>query len=343
MTTSDGSQALELRQMLERLWSEVLTRVPSTDSGSLASAELALTTKVGPVLLAVDHLGCRHLLVPMTPDDGGAGDWLSAGVRMTTRVKVAEDRPVRFLDLECRRDDLNGVFTGLVADVCAVVAHRHEISARDLSAMLESWRKLLAGGPQVWTVPRLAGLYGELVVLERLLDRDPTAIGSWVGPTGAPQDFQSHPHAIEVKSTTAATGRLAHVHGVDQLEPPAAGSLALVWTRFAPVAGSGTADGIATIVERCLAKGASSSLLSRLDQIGLPSLASQELRDVGFELVERRIYNVDRSFPAITPARFEGGSVPAGVRGIEYVIDLDTVTALDEDLDALANRFLGRS
>ncbi|MEU4155931.1 PD-(D/E)XK motif protein [Actinoplanes sp. NPDC026670] len=342
MTTRDGSRALELRQMLERLWSEVATRVPSTDSDALASAELALTTSAGPLLLSIDHLGYRHLLVPAAADDRGPVDWLSAGVRMSTRVKVVEERPVRFLDLECRRDDLNGVFTGLVADVCAVVAFEREISARSLSAMLESWRKLLAGSPQEWTVPRLAGLYGELVVLERLLDRDSTATGTWVGPAGAPQDFQSHPHAIEVKSTTAATGRLVHVHGVDQLEPPATGSLALVWTRFALMTGTDV-DSIATIVERCLAKGASSSLLSRLDQIGLPSLTSEDLRGVGFELVERRIYEVDPHFPAITPIRFAGGSVPAGVRSIEYVVDLDTVTALDEDLDALVDRFLGFS
>jgi hypothetical protein len=338
----DGGQALELRQMLERIWSEVSTRVPSMEPGALSSAELALKTPGGPLRLAVDEVGYRHLLVPVAIDDRSVGDWLSAGVRMTTRVKIAEDGPVRFLDLECRRDDLNGVFTGLVADVCAAVAYARQVSGRDLSVMLESWRKLLAGSPKTWTVPRLAGLYGELVVLERLLEKDPTATEAWSGPIGAPQDFLLHPHAIEVKSTTAPTGRLVHVHGVDQLEPPATGSLVLIWSRFAAVSG-GKADGIATIVERCLAKADTSSLLSHLDQLGLPSLNSVELRDVGFELVERRLYEVGPVFPSITPARFAGGAVPAGVQDIEYMVDLDTVVAFDEDLETVVGRFLGFS
>jgi hypothetical protein len=335
----NGGQALELRQMLERLWSEVQTRVPSTDRGALATAEMALHTPAGPLRLAVDESGCRHLLVPVPLGDRAVVDWLSSGVRMTTRVKVVADEPVRFLDLECRRDDLSGVFTGLVAEVCAVVAFQGQISGPDLSRMLESWRKLLGGDPQVWTVPRLAGLYGELLVLERLLDHDPACTETWVGPAGAPQDFRSHPHAIEVKSTASPTGRRIHVHGADQLECPASGRLTLVWYRFA-VSPDGGGDGIRRAVERCLAKANTSGILSRLDQIGLPSLNSMEVGGVGFELVEQRIYDVDPDFPAITPAKFAGGSVPPGIQSIEYVVDLDTVAASEDDFDSVAIRFL---
>jgi len=39
------------------------------------------------------------------------------------------------------------------------------------------------------TVKQLAGLYGELHVLERLLGRSPAALDRWKGPLGEPHDF----------------------------------------------------------------------------------------------------------------------------------------------------------
>ncbi|MGX6604595.1 PD-(D/E)XK motif protein [Micromonosporaceae bacterium Da 78-11] len=332
-------QALDLRRTLEKIWSEVATRVPGTEAGALASAELALYAPAGPLRLAVDEHGHRHLLVPMAMDDETMDDWRSTGVQLRTSVKVIGEDPVRLLDLECRRDDLNGVFTGLVADVCGTVAYERGISGHRLSTMLESWRELLGGSRQAWTVPRLAGLYGELAVLELLLTLDPGATDTWVGPTGAAQDFRRHPHALEVKTTTAAVGRLIRIHGTDQLERPNTGFLGLVWSRFTALP-RGEADDIPTVVERCLSLADSPSLLSRLDQIGLPSLSSAEVRDVSFELVERHVYDVDSGFPRITPDRFVGQSVPAGIQNVEYVVDLDTVPAMEEDLTTVVTRFV---
>lgn len=304
----------------------------------MASAELALEVPAGPLRLAVDDAGHRHLLVPVSPEERLIGEWRSAGVQLNVLVKVVDDQVVRFLDLECRRDDLTGVFTGLAADICALIAKDRHISGRQLSAVLESWRKLLSGG-QVWTVPRLAGLYGELVVLERLLDADPTATETWVGPTGAPQDFRRRVHALEVKTTTSAVGRTIRVHGTDQLERSENGSLTLLWSRFA-VRPHGAADDLPAIVERCLQKAASALLLHRLDEIGLPSLTSEGVRGVSFELSERRIYDVGPNFPRITPDRFVAGIVPAGVQLVEYAVDLDTVPASNLDLTTVARTFM---
>ena len=342
MTELGSRQALELRRTLERLWSEVTVRVPATEDGALASAELALSAPAGPLRLAVDHAGQRHLLVPISSDDEAVEHWNSAGVSLSTNVRVVDDGAVRFLDLQCRREDLSGVFTGLVADVCVTIARDGQVIGPGLSAMLESWRELLGGNRHAWTVPRLAGLYGELSILERLLAVDPAATETWVGPTGAAQDFRRHPNALEIKATTGSVGRLVRIHGTDQLEWPTAGTLTLVWSRFA--AGErGEADDIPSLVERCLALASSPALLSRLDQIGLPSLSSPQLSDVSFELVERYAYQVGMNFPRITPGRFLGDAVPAGVQNVEYVVDLDTVPAMEVDLSTVLTRFLGAS
>ena len=340
MTTAGGGQALELRRTLEKLWSEVAGQVPSTESDALASAELALYAADGPLRLAVDRLGHRHLLVPTGAAGDAVPEWRSEGVQVRAAMKIVDGEAVRFLDLECRRDDLNGVFTGLVADICVAVAKDAHISDHGLVAMLESWRELLGGARREWTVPRLAGLYGELAVLELLLRRDSGATQTWIGPTGAPQDFRRHPHALEVKTSTSAVGRSIRIHGVDQLEKPTGGALTLVWTRLAAQP-RGSGDDIPSVVERCLAAADSPQLLGLLDRIGLPSLSSTELRDVSFELVERSVYDVGPEFPRITPDRFVGGAVPGGVQAVEYGVDLDTVVPMEEDLISMLGRFLG--
>ena len=339
MTPSGGGQALELRRTLEKLWSESAAHLITTDADALAGAELALYAAGGPLRLAVDSLGHRHLLVPIDSVHDRVSEWRSEGVQLRMVVKVVDGVPTRFLDLECRRDDLNGVFTGLVADVCVAVAREAQISGHGLVELLESWRELLGGARQVWTVSRLAGLYGELSILEHLLRRDSAAVETWVGPTGAPQDFRRHPNALEVKTTTAATGRSVRIHGTGQLERPGTGELVLIWARFA-ASPRGAADDIPSVVERCLAVGGSSLLLGQLDRLGLPPLNSTELRDVSFELVERNMYDVDPDFPRITPDRFADGAVPAGVQAVEYVIDLDTIPSMGEDLNTLLDRFL---
>jgi hypothetical protein len=335
-------QSLELRRTLEKVWSQVAVQVPGTEPGALASAELSLSAPAGSLRLGVDESGHRHFLVPVSADDQRVDDWISSGVQLRTNVKVVEDGAVRFLDLECRRDDLNGVFTGLVADICAVVAYERKISGPALSAMLESWRELLGGSRQIWTQARLAGLYGELSVLEHLLAVDPGATETWVGPTGAAQDFRRHPHALEVKATTAAIGRSVRIHGIDQLERPGTGMLALVWTRLAPLP-RGEGDDIPSIVERCLTKASSASLLARLDQSGLPSLSATELRDASFKIVERRVYDVNPDFPRITSERFIGGAVPAGVSNVVYTVDLDTVPVVEDEFSTVLDRFLEKA
>ncbi|MER7006714.1 PD-(D/E)XK motif protein [Dactylosporangium sp. NPDC000555] len=339
MTGVRGGQEAALRRTLERLWSELAGKRARSDGKTLQSAELALPTSAGPLRLASDSYGLPHLLVPLAKGAKDVEDRRSSGVHLTTRTLVVNDEAVRFLDLECRRTTLTGVFTGLVADICTVLARGESVPERAVPEALEAWRELLGGRPQ-WTSQRLAGLYGELLVLEHLLAVDAKAASTWTGPTGAAQDFRSHPHAIEVKTTTSPQGRLIHVHGAEQLVRPPTGSLKVVWLRLALTA-PGVADDVPSIVDRCTAVGEPHMILSRLDRLGLPPLSSSEIRMASFSVIDQRLFDVDDEFPSITPARFSSGVVPAGVSGIEYYVDLDTVPPSDEDLHQAVRRFLG--
>lgn len=66
-----------------------------------------------------------------------------------------------------------------------------------------------------------AGLMGELLMLEKLVDHAGSALvalDSWQGPLRAAQDFHVDGGAIEVKSTAAVQGFIARINSVDQLD-----------------------------------------------------------------------------------------------------------------------------
>jgi len=75
---------------------------------------------------------------------------------------------------------------------------------------------------------RQAGLFGELLFLERLiLNGTPDAISSWVGPDRQPHDFRLGTLEFEVKTTSGAR-RVHTINGLGQLEPSLACTLYLV-------------------------------------------------------------------------------------------------------------------
>jgi hypothetical protein len=335
-----GADRAQLRQTLERLWRELENQTQLSATDALVSAEVALGTVHGPLRLGWDSNGERHLLVPMRPGDSPIEDRKSSGVHVDTKNLLVGEALVTFADLHCRRPDLTAVFTGLVADVCERIAVDPTTAPSLLLQALESWRELLAGSEVPWSVTRLAGLYGELSVLERLLHLDRNAGNAWSGPFGAAQDFRSIRHALEVKTTTSREGRTVRVHGSDQLERPAMGKLDLVWMRLAtPSQPDG--ETVNDLIQRCLALSHSpATILAALDASGFPAEASI-ITETRFELLEERWLPVEEGFPRITPDCFASGAIPAGVSQVEYLVDLDTVKCPNADAQHVLEQFVG--
>ncbi|WP_375547068.1 PD-(D/E)XK motif protein [Micromonospora chalcea] len=338
MTLEFPSQEAALRRTLEALWQELSEELSPAGGGTLQSAELALCTASGPLRLALDSYGLPHLLVPVGREVNNIEDRRSSGVHLATRTLVVGDEAITFLDLECRRRSLAGVFTGLVADICMSLAHSNNPAEQAVPKVLEGWRALL-GGQQRWTLQRLAGLYGELLVLEHLLSIDSAAADTWTGPGGAAHDFRTHRNAIEVKTTTSPQGRTIHVHGFEQLTRPPSGTLKVVWLKLATSA-PGSADDIPAIAQRCLSVGEPYKIISCLERLGIYSLTAPDLQASSFSLVDQRLFEVDDSFPSITPASFPSGLVPTGICGVDYVVDLDTVRHSDYSLHQGVRQFL---
>ncbi|WP_259453957.1 PD-(D/E)XK motif protein [Streptomyces ginkgonis] len=323
--------SLRLRELLEGLWDRLDRQAFMETESTMITAALEAGTPHGALRLGQDADGLRHLLVPIGPSDRVDDDLRSAGVHLTTRTLSSDDElPVRYADIACRRHDLAGTFTGLVADLTGLIAVNPDQAPSLIVRTLHAWRLLLGGTSSRWTVPRLAGLFAELVVLEDLLDMDPRSVRAWLGPLGCPQDFRGAHHAIEVKATVAAEGRIVHIHGADQLEAPENGTLALVWLRITESTAPG-ARSIPEILAACREKtGDLGALETRLVALGLPEGDEGLMSRTRFLPTEHRWYEVAGDFPRVVPQRFLDGALPTGVHGLEYQIDLDAVSHLTE-------------
>ncbi|MGW3203179.1 PD-(D/E)XK motif protein [Streptomyces sp. NPDC001135] len=320
-----------LRELLEKLWARLDDEAASTATGVLLSAELQISTPEGPVRLGRDSDGMRHLLVPMSASERLVDDQRSAGVHLTTRTLLLGDAlPVRYADVACKRADLAGTFTGLIADICSRIAIEPQGPAVQIARALSSWRLLFGSGTQRWTVPRLAGLFAELLVFEQLLSRNPSAVRTWLGPLGCAQDFRSTHHAIEVKASTSMNGRVIRVHGIDQLEAPTDGTLALAWFRVVE-SSSPAARTVVEVIDSCRAEADDPGQIdARMLALGLDPTDTSSISGNRFLATERRWYEVDDAFPRIISTSFARRSSPAGVTDIEYSVDLDTTPVTAE-------------
>jgi len=80
---------------------------------------------------------------------------------------------------------------------------------------LAYWRTLGQG----FSPSAFIGLIGELLAIDRWLDRESFKSEFWQGPAGGPHDFCGNRFDIEVKATTKRLGPLAHeITSIDQLE-----------------------------------------------------------------------------------------------------------------------------
>ncbi|MEV8014935.1 PD-(D/E)XK motif protein [Streptomyces sp. NPDC086554] len=317
------------RRALEESWRDLLLAPVSADN-RLRTAPLPVTTSRGPVLAAVDHEGHRHLLIPIAGNQHVRE--IRDGQVLRLRRRPLEDEEVYqyYADLGCLRRDLDDVFTGLGENVLREMARLGEDeqtpassqALKSLHRVLDRWRALFRTSGTLLGPEQLAGLYGELDILLRLLTENPSAHRLWTGPSGSPHDFSSGTDAVEVKTTTGDALRV-RVHGLRQLEPPEGGSLQLACMRVERVPEGGEGTSVVDLVERALRLcDDESTLLGLLAEVGYLTVDAERYRTTNFIVREERWYAVAAGFPRITTADLALAEVPGNVTDVEYTVDL---------------------
>lgn len=308
-------------QQLVDLWTAAAAR-PIVSA--FRTAALDVDTAQGRLLVGVDVHGHRHLLVPLAAKHTLTED--VEGRAVVLRKRTLEDADTRrsYASLELVEPRMSDLFTALCVEVVERISTKPTRAVAALRKVLDDWRALLSGARELLSASALAGLFGELDLLRRMLDRDAGAVAFWTGPTGSAQDFHRGADALEVKTTRSPEGRSVQIHGIDQLDVAPPGQLLLHWSRLRTDHGSSVPDLVDGILDRTDDPIAFRKLLHGLGY-------QDSNRDVygrhRFAVVESRTYQVGPGFPRITAAGLTGDAVVAGVGPVDYVVDLDSAAA----------------
>jgi hypothetical protein len=248
-----------------------------------------------------------------------------------------------YLECLCLDADLNARF-GVVADelMRAVEADPDRSAAELVADVLARWRRLVATKPQHLSEAEIAGLWGELSVLEDLVALDTTAVNAWRGPFKEPHDFRRDQRAIEVKSRIEGPGQFVTINGVEQMAVPANGTLHL-WQCKLAASGSGRTllQLFDSIIARCH--------LDELVRDGLEAAGISRERFVQYDharflRTSVSAYAVTAEFPRITLASFADGLLPPGTSDLNYQLNLGNALPwrlAPEQLGPVMRAFLG--
>ena len=300
-----------------------ILRAGPRDSGGLEvpSIPLHVASSAGPLRLAVGPGGEARLLLPLEAQEELAGIDVDGALVVSVSSFLQGRRAHRFLDIVCLAVDLEPVFGNVVDEIIKRVSSGCGC-VEAARTTLEDFRTLLASSSteQVQRT-RVAGLIGELVVLNRLLALSPSAWRSWRGPAGDRHDFRAADTSLEVKASIRAGSVQVTINGLEQLEPPRGGTLHLAHFVLEPVFG-----GLLTIAglgRQALERADDTAgLRALLAGVGCPDVQNEAWNRVAFRLEREALYRVDGAFPRIVPSIFQAGITLAGVHDVTYVVDL---------------------
>lgn len=335
-----------LRKVIGDRW-RALEREHASGEGRLRVTPLPVDTDQGPLAAAVDDLGCRHLLVPV-PAHRRIRPGLDGPVlQLRKRALEDEESYQHYADLGCLGSDFTDLFTELCVDILSATGEIPENPLKALYTVLDRWKALFRTQGALLGPEQLAGLFGELMVLNRILERDPSAHRLWHGPGGYRHDFWAGTTAIEVKASTSTEGRRARIHGLDQLEAPDSGVLWLSWFRLRRTTADGAGTGFLGLIRQALRLCDDEvMLLETLSRTGYRTADADRYRGVHFVVAEERWYRVGSGFPGLTGETLSAASIPVSVLDVEYTIDLsgEFPAPLDNDqVPRVINRLIQES
>lgn len=220
------------------------------------------------------------------------------------------------------------LFHSLCLDIVACVSTAEDEKEMVHKALARTWRwhHLLRGGrDQRLSLEEQKGLIGELVFFERHLLKVLKAadvVAAWVGPLGAPKDFEIGRACIEVKTRRGGATPHVQVSSESQLDESGLDALFLFVIDLdrAP-ADSGTGLTLTELVSRVRERVEQSDAASVVAFDNVLAAAgfrwTDDYSDMRWVIGSVHAYRVTGGFP-----RLAASAIPVGVSGVRYSIAL---------------------
>ena len=192
----------------------------------------------------------------------------------------------------------------------------------DMLACLAKMQNLAKGRGAPLSVDKQVGLFGELYIIYNYMIPvvgDSRAVLEWVGPSGAPQDFQSQSCALEVKTTRANLPQTIRISSARQLQSDTVPRLYLA--RIALDIQPSIGETLPDIVEKINSILRKNSLLSlefrnKLAEVGYYEEHSNLYTELKYQLRSIVFYDVKDGFP-----RIQEKELNPGIGDVSYEIE----------------------
>lgn len=324
-----------VREVARDLWRALQLEGGSSDA-DVPTIPFDLDVGHGPVRLARAEDGNPRILIPCedyrrTEPPG------SFGIEVKKTQLVVSGRRVAFIEVGCCSAELQDVFLSLTDDILRRLENgvRAEVA---ISRAIAEYRDLLKRGA-VFSIEFLAGLFGELALLEALQDHDSGAAAAWTGPLKQRFDFSGFVACAEVKSTLGRGAEVIHINSMDQLDPAVDGRTLYLVVQGLERSGTGGRS-ITDLIEVVRGRASDPALIDRaLTELHLDGWRGSEALGIErFNVYRRRLFDVRPGFPRLRLGAFLPGNPPAGVSAIEYDLDLRHAEAFrvaEDDIPAI--------
>ena len=229
---------------------------------------------------------------------------------------IVKQAKIKTLRLECW-DYENG--KNVFCSICEnfVDPNNRKTLISDPGSWSEEWKKQLGNAIKRRSP---SDVIAELLVLLELQKNKIRF--EWGGPKKGTHDILCEKMEIEVKSSTVRSAKRVHVSSQHQTQTASQLPLYLAFLGFEKSSnGRITIDSVANDL---LTNNFSKSILEEgLRLCGYPDGKPERTREKYNRLEDvTQYYEVDESFPKITPESFIGGAIPQGITSIQYTIDL---------------------
>ena len=284
-----------------------------------------VSTTSGPVRFALGENGEARVLLPLAEREALRGLMGASALQLTVSTFSSSGKKARFLDMTCLSEDLETVFAE-VTDEILVRISSGENCVDAARSTIDDFRALLvrSSSPDI-PISTIVGLVGELIVLDRLLDRSPRAWHCWRGPIGDRHDFRGRDSSLEVKTSLRAGKTSITVSTFEQMEAPAGGNLHLIHFLLEPVVAG--IFSVSALGQSVLAKADDPERVKELiSALGCQDVDAKTWNSHSFRLETEELYEVTGRFPRLVPSMLPGAVSPMGVSEVSYKIDLSAAT-----------------
>lgn len=312
---------------LSDIWEQI---EKSNPVGEKLIARQFIPTISNRILYAIDFEKKRHFLILLEPGESGIEDRNSRGLVVITRdLQVHGKEPGRYLDIECRDPAGYPAFNLIGYEIAVELAKAKQQPSDIVRRVLSRWRRFWGQIPrEMLSREKIVGLLAELWFLSHWMIPSVgpiEAVRRWRGPFGARHDFEWPGRSIEVKASSSSRGRIHHIHGLEQLEPPEAGDL-LLYSVLIREEGGALATLPSLIIEcKNLLENDADAIIefeTALVRNGYSPAHEDEYNKLSFRISHEALFKVTNNFPRLLNSSIIGG-LPAGIEHVEYEINLN--------------------